>query len=166
MVSLPIFTPLDFLRITKDHKIEIVHLVPPMLNSLVNSPAVTSKELETVKVFVCAAAPVPPQSVMALKEKVPHPVVFQDGFGMTGILGAIMTPTAKEKIGSCGKLVSNAEVKIVNISTGATLPEGVKGVMDTGVVGVPDDRSGKLPNTYIVKKGDTSTEDIMKFMKE
>ncbi|KAK7084874.1 hypothetical protein SK128_003931 [Halocaridina rubra] len=83
MVSLPIFTPQDFLRIIKDHKMEIVHLVPPMLNFLVNSPAVTSKELETVKVFMCAAAPVPPPSAMALKEKAPHPVLFQEGKSFT-----------------------------------------------------------------------------------
>ncbi|KAK7084875.1 hypothetical protein SK128_003932 [Halocaridina rubra] len=151
-----------------------------------------------------------------------------------------MTPISEEKIGSCGKLVSNVEAKIVDISTGATLPEGERGelclktpsimsyyhknpeataavidsegwfhtgdivihqdgffsivdrlkelikvkshqvspseieeellrhpgVMDAGVVGVPDDRSGELPRAYIVKKGDTSAEDIMNFMKE
>ncbi|XP_068216230.1 uncharacterized protein [Palaemon carinicauda] len=126
-VSLPDFTPQDFIRIIRDFKVEVVHLVPPMLNFLIKSPAVTSKDLASMRCAICAAAPVPPSSAVALKEKAPNPILFQEGFGMTEALGTHMTPLNQERIGYCGKLVPNTEGKVVDIETGEALPEGQRG---------------------------------------
>lgn len=126
-ISLPAFTPNDFVRIIRDHKVEVVHLVPPMLNFLTKSPAVTPKDLASMRVAMCAAAPVPPSSAIALKEKAPNPILFQEGFGMTEALGTHMTPLNLERIGYCGKLVPNVEGKVVDTDTGEALPEGRRG---------------------------------------
>lgn len=126
-ISLPAFTPADFVRIIKDYNVGIVHLVPPILHFLVNSPAVTSNDLASVRCAMCAAAPVPPPSANALKEKAPNPVLFQEGFGMTEALGTHMTPVEQEVIGYCGKLVSNTEAKLIDTQTGEALSEGQQG---------------------------------------
>ncbi|XP_064097868.1 uncharacterized protein LOC135209141 isoform X2 [Macrobrachium nipponense] len=128
-ISLPAFTPKDLIRIIRDFKVEVVHLVPPMLNFLSKSEAVTSRDLASMRVAMCAAAPVPPSSALALKEKAPNPVLFQEGFGMTEALGTHLTPPDQERIGYCGKLVSNVEGKVIDIETGEALPEGQRGEM-------------------------------------
>nr|XP_045616936.1 4-coumarate--CoA ligase 5-like [Procambarus clarkii] len=127
IVSLPAFTSQDFVRIVRDHKLRVVHLVPPILNFLNVSPTVTSEDLSRVRVVMCAGAPIPTTSAEALKKKAPNPIFFQEGFGMTECLGALMTPLKEEKIGWCGKCVPNVEVKVVDVETGLALPENQRG---------------------------------------
>ncbi|XP_042241018.1 4-coumarate--CoA ligase 5-like [Homarus americanus] len=127
IVTLPAFTPHDFVRVVKDHKVRILHLVPPILNFMVMSPTVTPTDLVNVEVAMCAGAPVPVTAAEALKKKAPKPILFQEGFGMTEALATHMTPVNEEKIGSCGKCLPNAMAKVADLSTGKALPAGERG---------------------------------------
>ncbi|CAL4127675.1 unnamed protein product, partial [Meganyctiphanes norvegica] len=129
IISLPTFTPQDYLRIIKDHKVDVLHLVPPILNFLVYHPSVTPDILTSVNSIFCGAAPVPAASAAKFKEKTKPDVIFQEGFGMTEVLGSHMTPVDDVRLGFCGKPIPNTEVKVVDIETGKSLPAGERGEM-------------------------------------
>ncbi|KAK3853350.1 hypothetical protein Pcinc_040108 [Petrolisthes cinctipes] len=126
IVSFPSFQPEDFLRVLRDQQVRVLHLVPPMLNFLVKSPIVTSRDLASVEGVMVAAAPVPISSAKRFKEKAPKKVKFQEGFGMTETLGTHMTPLNDERLGYCGKTVVGVKAKVVN-EAGEALPEGERG---------------------------------------
>nr|XP_053647997.1 uncharacterized protein LOC128699358 [Cherax quadricarinatus] len=127
VISLPAFTPQDFVRNIRDHKIRVLHTIPSILNFLCESPEVTSADLESVRVVLCAAAPVLPTTTEAFKKKAPNPILFQEGFGLTETLPSLITPMDDERIGWCGKCVPNTEIKIVDLETGKALPELQRG---------------------------------------
>ncbi|KAG0713288.1 4-coumarate--CoA ligase-like 7 [Chionoecetes opilio] len=96
-------------------------MVPPMLNFLTSSDQVTPADLESVRGAMCSAAPVPSTTAKLFKEKAPHPVTFQEGFGMTETLGTHMTPLDDERLGYCGKVAPNVEAKVIS-EEGKALP--------------------------------------------
>lgn len=57
----------------------MLQLVPPVLNFLVKSPAVTSADVASVEGIMVAAAPVPPTNAKLFKEKASRKVLFQEG---------------------------------------------------------------------------------------
>lgn len=57
----------------------MLHLVPPVLNFLAKSPAVTSDDVASVEGIMVAAAPVPPTNARLFKEKSKRKVLFQEG---------------------------------------------------------------------------------------
>ncbi|XP_063847795.1 uncharacterized protein LOC135092925 [Scylla paramamosain] len=126
VVSFPAFDPVSYVRVIREHKIGILHLVPPILNFLTMSDKVTSADLASVRGAICAAAPVPSTTSKLFKEKAPNPIIFQEGFGMTEILGSHMTPLDDERLGYCGKVVPNVMAKVIN-AEGEALPEGERG---------------------------------------
>ncbi|XP_071538506.1 probable 4-coumarate--CoA ligase 3 [Panulirus ornatus] len=127
VVSLPSFEPGDFLRIIKDHKVGVLHVVPPLLNFLVSSPLVTPEHLASVRSVVCTAAATPTSVAQAFKEKAPNPVIFQEGYGMTEIFLTLMTPVKEERLGSCGTCLPFVTAKCIDPETGETLAEGQRG---------------------------------------
>ncbi|XP_050696858.1 uncharacterized protein LOC126985721 [Eriocheir sinensis] len=126
VMSFPAFDSATFTRVIREQRVRVIHLVPPTLNFLTMSNQVTSNDLASVRVAMCAAAPVPPTVAKLFKDKAPNPVIFQEGFGMTEALGTHMTPLNEERLGFCGKVVPNTEAKVVN-EDGEALPEGHRG---------------------------------------
>jgi len=74
-----------------------------------------------------AAAPFGEALAKKYLEKAPH-AIFKEAWGMTetGPLG-LVTPTTRPKIGSCGVLLPNTEAKIVDPSSGSSLPANQRG---------------------------------------
>jgi len=129
IVTLQTFTPQDYLRIIKDHQVDVLQIVPPILNFLVAHPSVTSDILSSVESVFCGAAPVPAASAAKLKEMTKPELIFQEGFGMTEVLGSHMTPVNDVRLGFCGKPIPNTEVKVIDIETGKMVPAGERGEM-------------------------------------
>lgn len=127
IVTLPKFEPQMYANVLKKHKVSVLHTVPPLLQFVAASPAVSPQDLSHVHTVMCGAAPVPPAAAMALKEKVSQPIFFQEGFGMTETLCTHMTPKGEEKLGYCGKLVPHTKAKIVDLEKGTPLPPGAEG---------------------------------------
>ncbi|KAK7081080.1 hypothetical protein SK128_022643 [Halocaridina rubra] len=128
VVTLPLFDPETFIELHKRHKVRVIHLVPPILKFLVTNPMVKAEDLEHIRVALCGAAPCPAEVAQAFKEKAPHPIFFQELFGMTETMPTHLVPIkGKEKLGSCGPLLPNTRAKVVNLSTGVSLPRGEEG---------------------------------------
>lgn len=127
VVTMPMFIPELFLPTLTKHKIGVLHVVPPIIQFLVGHPAVTSNDLASLRVVMCAAAPCPAPAAHALKEKAPQPVFFQEVYGMTETMPTHYTPLGHERLGSCGHLLPSARARVVGEDSTATLPPHTPG---------------------------------------
>ncbi|CAL4073818.1 unnamed protein product, partial [Meganyctiphanes norvegica] len=113
LVTAPKFDAPTFVQTLKDHKIDRLHLVPPILNFLVQSPAATSEALSSIRGIIIAAAPVAPSMAKAFKKKMDKDIVFQECFGMTEIFVTHQTPIEAEKLGTSGQVISNCQANLL-----------------------------------------------------
>ncbi|XP_076064232.1 uncharacterized protein LOC143038639 [Oratosquilla oratoria] len=128
IVTMAKFSTDDFMGIIKDHKVSVLHTVPPVLNFLAKDNSVTGEDLKTVHTLMCAAAPVSPQSAQILRDKCkPRKLQFQEAYGMTEVLCTHITPTGSDKLGCCGQLLPNVLAKVVDVETGESLPADTAG---------------------------------------
>ncbi|KAI4344399.1 hypothetical protein L6164_011631 [Bauhinia variegata] len=113
------------------YKVSVASLVPPIIMTIVKNPDLERYDLSSVRLVTTGAAPMGVELEQAVKAKLPAATLGQ-GYGMTeaGPLG-ISLAFAKEpfeiKSGACGTVVRNAEVKIVDIETGVSLPRNKSG---------------------------------------
>ena len=126
VVTLPKFDPKTFVGSLEKHKPTFLHLAPPVVAFLANSPDVKPHHLESVQNIVVAAAPFGETLAKKYLRKAPH-TVFKEAWGMTELSPlALVTPSDRVKIGSCGVPVPNTEAKIVD-GSGRILGAGEKG---------------------------------------
>ncbi|XP_045106125.1 acyl-CoA ligase lcsD-like, partial [Portunus trituberculatus] len=118
VVTLPAFLPELFLPALAKHKIGVLHVVPPLIQFLVGHPAVTSRDLESLRVVMCAAAPCPAAAAHALKDKAPNPIFFQEAYGMTETMPTHFTPLGHERLGSCGHLLPGVTARVMEVRDG------------------------------------------------
>nr|ACI23348.1 4-coumarate CoA ligase 1 [Leucaena leucocephala] len=119
------------LKMIKTYKVTMASFVPPILLNIVKSEEVDRHDLSSIRTIVTGAAPVSVELEQALRAKLPHAILGQ-GYGMTeGGPLSISLSFAKEpvemKSGACGSVIRNAEMKIVDIETGASLPRNRAG---------------------------------------
>ncbi|KAK7075059.1 hypothetical protein SK128_006952 [Halocaridina rubra] len=127
VVTMAQMEPNNFVDTISNHKVGILHLVPPLINFVLHSPLATAEKLASVRVIPVGAAPVYPSAVEALRQKLKRNVFFQELYGMTEILIASMVPADQEKIGTSGKLLPNVTAKIIDTATGDLLPSSSTG---------------------------------------
>lgn len=127
IVTVPRFHATTLIPLVMKHKVRVLHTVPPVLNFLTQSPDVNPKSMASVEATLCGAAPVSQASAQTLKEKVDKPLFFQEGYGMTEVLLSHLTPFGSNRLGSCGKLLPNVKVKVIDRDTGKSLPANEKG---------------------------------------
>lgn len=116
------FDSKTFVRDIHDHQVTVLHLVPTLLNFLLNSPTATPEALRYLRNVMCGAAPVPATAVAALKDKLGSSLLFQIGYGMTEVAVATKVPVKDERSGTIGQLLPNVTAKVVDVETGALLP--------------------------------------------
>ncbi|KAK4481846.1 hypothetical protein RD792_012757 [Penstemon davidsonii] len=120
----------DLIVLMRKHKVTIAPLVPPILLAIAKIPS-ANLDLSSVRRVVCGAAPMDEKLQSSVRVKLPNAVIGQ-GYGMTeaGVLSMCLG-FAKEpfkfKSGSCGTVMRNAGMKIVDPSTGISLPRNQKG---------------------------------------
>ncbi|KAG6605161.1 4-coumarate--CoA ligase 3, partial [Cucurbita argyrosperma subsp. sororia] len=109
------------------HGVTVATVVPPMVLMMVKNPKVADFNLSSIRMVISGAAPLGKQIEEALMERIPQAVIGQ-GYGMTeaGPVLSMCTAFAKEppmptKIGSCGRVVRNSELKIIDPKTGVSL---------------------------------------------
>ncbi|XP_027368423.1 4-coumarate--CoA ligase 2-like isoform X2 [Abrus precatorius] len=119
------------LKLIEKHRVTVASLVPPIVLELVKNGEAFRYDLSSIRAVVTGAAPMGVELQDAVKARLPHATLGQ-GYGMTeaGPL-AISLAFAKEpfkiKSGACGTVVRNAEMKIVDTETGASLPRNKAG---------------------------------------
>jgi 4-coumarate--CoA ligase len=112
--------------LVRAHRITIAPFVPPIVVEIAKSDRVTADDLASIRMVLSGAAPMGKDLQDAFMAKIPNAVLGQ-GYGMTeaGPVLAMCLAFAKEpfkvKSGSCGTVVRNAELKVVDPDTGASL---------------------------------------------
>uniref|UniRef100_A0A0P4W564 Luciferin 4-monooxygenase n=2 Tax=Scylla olivacea TaxID=85551 RepID=A0A0P4W564_SCYOL len=122
-VTLPFLKPELYVKTLEKYKITYLHTVPPILDFLANSDLVKPEHLNPTHTVLCGAAPIGPTLISELLKKFGDGIYFQEGFGMTETSPVThVTPRTKFVLGSTGVAIPNTLTKIVDLTTGKTLP--------------------------------------------
>ncbi|RHN64759.1 putative acid--thiol ligase [Medicago truncatula] len=119
------------LELIEKYKVTVASFVPPIVLALVKSGESMRYDLSSIRVMITGAAPMGMELEQAVKDRLPRTVLGQ-GYGMTeagplSISLAFAKEPFKTKPGACGTVVRNAEMKIVDTETGASLPRNKAG---------------------------------------
>ncbi|XP_009788519.1 4-coumarate--CoA ligase 2-like [Nicotiana sylvestris] len=126
------FDIVPFLELIQKYKVTIAPFVPPIVLAIAKSAMVDNYDLSSVRIVMCGAAPLGKDLEDAVRTKFPNAKLGQ-GYGMTeaGSVLAMCLAFAKEpfeiKSGACGTVIRNAEMKIVDLNTGSSLPRNKPG---------------------------------------
>ncbi|KAL2349431.1 hypothetical protein Fmac_003431 [Flemingia macrophylla] len=114
------------LELIQRHRVTVAMVVPPLVLALAKNPMVADFDLSSIRLVLSGAAPLGKELEEALHNRVPQAVLGQ-GYGMTeaGPVLSMCLGFAKQpfptKSGSCGTVVRNAELKVVDPETGRSL---------------------------------------------
>ncbi|GAB4826417.1 4-coumarate--CoA ligase 3 [Ancistrocladus abbreviatus] len=114
------------LEVIEKHRVSVAAVVPPLVLALAKNPVVEKFDLGSIRAVLSGAAPLGKELEDALRSRVPQAILGQ-GYGMTeaGPVLAMCSGFAKDpfptKPGSCGTVVRNAEMKVVDPETGCPL---------------------------------------------
>nr|WAU48308.1 4-coumarate: coenzyme A ligase [Gloriosa superba] len=126
------FDVVRMMELVQQFRVTIAPFVPPIVVELAKSPVVDEYDLSSIRVVMSGAAPMGKELEDKLRAKIPNAKLGQ-GYGMTeaGPVLSMCLAFAKDpfevKSGSCGTVVRNAELKIVDPDTGVSLSRKQKG---------------------------------------
>nr|QLI49063.1 4-coumarate:CoA ligase [Gloriosa superba] len=126
------FDVVRMMELVQQFRVTIAPFVPPIVVELAKSPVVDEYDLSSIRVVMSGAAPMGKELEDKLRAKIPNAKLGQ-GYGMTeaGPVLSMCLAFAKDpfevKSGSCGTVVRNAELKIVDPDTGVSLSRNQKG---------------------------------------
>lgn len=116
----------SLLDLIQQHRVSVAAVVPPLVLALAKNPIVTNFDLRSIRMVLSGAAPLGKELEEALRSRVPQAILGQ-GYGMTeaGPVLSMCLAFAKQpfptKSGSCGTVVRNAELKVIDPETGCSL---------------------------------------------
>ncbi|XP_044497362.1 4-coumarate--CoA ligase 1-like [Mangifera indica] len=122
----------SLLQLIQRYKITVAPLVPPIVLAISKSPDVDKYDLSSIRIIKSGAAPLGKELEDSVRAKFPNAILGQ-GYGMTeaGPVLAMGLAFARQpfpiKPGACGTVVRNAEMKIIDPETGASLPRNQPG---------------------------------------
>ncbi|XP_014253754.1 4-coumarate--CoA ligase 1-like [Cimex lectularius] len=126
LVTLPRFEPEPYLKILKQHKISIAHVVPPLVQFMANHPSVTESYLESLRCCINGAAAISLSDAKKLLAK-KHMIVMS-GYGLTESSPVITSSrNTTVNLQTVGHVMPGAQVKIVNTETKETIDPGQPG---------------------------------------
>ncbi|KAI4329430.1 hypothetical protein L6164_021693 [Bauhinia variegata] len=132
ILLMPKFEINALLGLIQKYKVTIAPVVPPIVLAITKSPDLDKYDLSSIRILKSGGAPLGKELEDTLGAKFPNARLGQ-GYGMTEA-GPVLTMSlafAKEamevKAGSCGSVVRNAEMRIVDPETGDSLPPNQAG---------------------------------------
>ncbi|KAJ7136077.1 AMP binding protein [Mycena epipterygia] len=117
------FEPVEFCSNIERFKVVFAFIVPPVLVVLARHPAVDSYDLSTLQYMISAAAPLAPDLVRMVKQrllakrKTAVPCLISQAFGVTEMSPCshmLNFSEADRKVGSVGRLLPNLEARLVH----------------------------------------------------
>ncbi|KAE8682701.1 4-coumarate--CoA ligase 1 [Hibiscus syriacus] len=126
------FEIVTLMELVEKYKVTISPFVPPIVLAIAKTPDVHKYDLSSIRMVMSGAAPMGKELEDAVRARLPNAKLGQ-GYGMTeaGPVLAMNLAFAKQpwetKSGACGTVVRNAEMKIVDPQTGASLPRNQSG---------------------------------------
>ena len=118
VVTMPQFDLEAYLRINAQYKCRSAYLVPPIALALAKHPMVDSFDLSSLEMITSGAAPLGAELELAVEKRLG--CVVKQGYGMTETSPVThFTPNDRALVrhGSCGLLVANTEVRVVDLKT-------------------------------------------------
>ncbi|HZT59892.1 MAG TPA: 4-coumarate--CoA ligase family protein [Pyrinomonadaceae bacterium] len=126
IVTLPRFDFEQLLRVVRDQRVTLAHLVPPVVLALAKHPLVDSYDLSSLKLIFSGAAPLGAELTRECSARLACEIV--QGYGMTEASPAThVSLQGMNKPGSVGVCVPNTECKVVSVETGEELGAGGRG---------------------------------------
>ncbi|CAN1813496.1 4-coumarate--CoA ligase 1 [Linum perenne] len=132
ILIMPKFEIGTLLELIQRYRVTIAPMVPPVVLAIAKSSETEKYDLSSIRMLKSGAAPLGKELEDAVGAKFPNARLGQ-GYGMTeaGPVLSMCLAFAKEpfeiKAGSCGTVVRNAEMKIVDPETGSSLPKNQRG---------------------------------------
>ena len=129
MVNLSKFDGDMFLSAIQKYRINIAHLVPPIVLFLAKHPSVDKYDTSSIDMVMSGAAPLGGEIVKAARERLGCRLVRQ-GYGLTECSPVThITPEILEmkKPDSIGIPICNMQVKVIDTKSGENLPAGREG---------------------------------------
>ncbi|XP_063828662.1 probable 4-coumarate--CoA ligase 1 isoform X1 [Ostrinia nubilalis] len=127
LVSMPKFTPDDYIKCLVEYKPTTLFVVPSLLAFLATHPMVKTEHLQSVETVMVGAAPTTDSMLekFLLKcEKTKDDITLLQGYGMTESAPvSLMTPYVypHNKVGSVGQLVCSTQGRVVSLVNGEML---------------------------------------------
>jgi long-chain acyl-CoA synthetase len=119
------FDPVSYLSLVAEHGLQASAVVPSMIQALLACPF-EERDLSSLRQLVCGAAPLAPDVVRALHERLPN-VEVREGYGLTECCALVSSnPPGHVRAGSVGRPVRGVEVRIVD-DRDESLPRGEVG---------------------------------------
>ncbi len=116
------FNPVAVLETVQNERITDVHLVPVMINFIVNCPEFDQYDLSSLKRITYGASPMPPELMRKAMDKI-GPIFIQDfGCAEGGLLTVLFEPDhivegpqeKTRRLASCGKGLPDLDVRVLN----------------------------------------------------
>ncbi|XP_068630153.1 probable 4-coumarate--CoA ligase 1 [Battus philenor] len=123
VVSMPKFTPEDYIKCLVEYKPTTLFVVPSLLAFLATHPSVKKEHLQSVETIMVGAAPTTDSMLekFLLKcEKTKDEIKLLQGYGMTESAPVtLMTPYIYpyNKVGSVGQLIPSTQARIVSLTS-------------------------------------------------
>ncbi len=162
------FNPVEVLETIQNERITDVHLVPAMINFIVNCPDFDQFDISSLKRITYGASPMPPQLIRKAMEKM-GPIFIQDlGCAEGGLMTVLPEtehvvdgpPERTRRLASCGKGLPELDVRVLN-EDGTDVKPGEVGELtvkgDTVMIGY-----WKMPEAtaQVLRKGRLYTGDL------
>ncbi|RII26717.1 MAG: AMP-binding protein [Geobacter sp.] len=130
MIPVEIFDPLKVLQTVEKERCTALHGVPTMFIAELEHPEFSNFDLSTLRTGIMAGS-VCPIEVMKRVVKDMHLTEITSVYGQTesspGITQSRTDDPIELRVATVGRVLPGAEVKIVDIETGASLPPGKQG---------------------------------------
>ena len=128
VVTLPQFDLETYLRLNAEYRCRSAYLVPPIALALAKHPMVAQFDLSSLESINSGAAPLGAELEIEVEKRLG--CIMKQGYGMTETSPVThFTPTdaALVRHGSCGLIVPNTEVRVVNLETRQDVAVGEHG---------------------------------------
>ena len=128
-IVLPKFEPELFLSSIQQYRINLAHLVPPLVLFLAKHPDVDKYDLSSLDEIMSGAAPLGGETVSAARERIKCKLIRQ-GYGLTEtspVTHVMPRSFGMSKPDSIGHLIRSVSAKVVDLESGAELPAHKEG---------------------------------------
>jgi fatty-acyl-CoA synthase len=164
----PYFEPGLMLELVETYRSALLGGVPTMVHAVLAHPASGSRDLSSVRLGMCGGAPVPASLVRQFEERLGAPLLITFAQTESSCSMTVTRPadTAADRAETVGRPLPQAELKIVSLGDGATVPFGEVGeicvrgylVME-GYLGDPTATSAAIDDAGWLRTGDLGSMD-------